>query len=298
MTADAVPQATSESASRALPQERWTIEPRSRGAGARARELWNYRKLTLFFGLKALQKLYARTKLGWVWILIRPLFPLLVKTLVFGGVLAVSSDNVPYFLFLVTATTVWELFASAVMWGTRSLELNRGLMRQIYVPRLILPLSMMTPAFLTFVIHLGVLVVAALWYRVTDGNSHVTLGVTLLWSVAACLMAVALALAISLWTSVPALSARDVRFTLGYVLGFWIFLTPVMYPMTVVPERWRPWMMLNPMAPIVEAFKYGILGVGTVQPSQLGIAAGVIGVLLIGGVWFFARAEADAADRV
>lgn len=278
--------------------EPWTIEPLAAGVRPRLSEIWQYRRLTAFFGRKALQKLYARTKLGWLWLFIRPLFPLLTKTIIFGGMLGVASEGVPYFLFLVTASTVWELFSSALMWGTRSLELNRGLLRQIYVPRLIMPLAMMTPAFLTFFIYIGVLVVALAWYGVADGRVYLNAGPDLLWAPLAAVLAVLLAFALALWTSVPAMAARDVRFTLGYVLGFWVFLTPVMYPLSTVPPEWRPWMVLNPMAPIVETFKFGVLGIGSPEPWQLGVSAGVIAVVLAGGLLFFVRAEADAADRV
>lgn len=276
----------------------WRIEPWSGGVRARVREVWQYRRLAAFFALKALQKMYQRTKLGWAWLFIRPLFPLFVQTVIFGSMLEVGSDGVPYFLFLVTASAIWQLFASAVMWGTRSLELNRGLMKQIYVPRLIMPLSMMSPAFLTFVIYLTVLAGALVWYGVRDNHLYLAIGPQLLIAPLAVFMAVMLALAISLWTSVPALSARDVRFTLNYVMGFWVFLTPVMYPISAFPEQWRPWLMLNPMAPIVEGFKVGMLGIGTIEAWQLGVSGGLIFVVLAGGMAFFVRAEADAADRV
>jgi lipopolysaccharide transport system permease protein len=282
----------------AAPGAAWTIEPWAGGVRPRLNEIWQYRRLTLFFGRKALQKLYARTKLGWAWLFIRPLFPLLTKTMIFGSMLGVGSDGVPYFLFLVTASTVWELFASALMWGTRSLELNRSLLKQIYVPRLIMPMSMMTPAFLTFVIYVAVLLGGVVWYAATGHPVYLNTGPRLLWAPLAAAMAVLLAFAISLWTSVPAMAARDVRFTLAYVVGFWVFLTPVMYPMSAVPPEWRGWMMLNPMAAIVEAFKYGVLGIGLVEPWQLGISAAVILTTLVSGLLFFIRAEADAADRV
>lgn len=276
----------------------WTIEPRAGGVRSRASELWRYRRLGLFFGSKALQKLYARTKLGWAWLFIRPLFPLTVKTLVFGGLLGVGSEGVPYFLFLVTGMTVWEFFASSLMWGTRSLELNRGLIRQIYVPRLLLPLSMMSPAFLTFVIYTGVLAGAFAWYAISEGRLYLNAGPQLLWAALAMLMTLALSLSLSLWTSVPAMVARDIRFTIGYVLGFWVFMTPVLYPMSTVPEHWRMWLLLNPMASVVEAFKFGVLGIGTVNPWHLAISAGLIGATFISGLIYFVRAEADAADRV
>jgi lipopolysaccharide transport system permease protein len=281
-----------------ITQETWIIEPRAAGFAPRLREVWRYRRLAAFFGLKALQKQYARTKLGWVWLLVRPLFPLFVKALIFGGVLAVGSEGVPYFLFLVTSTTIWELLAGAVMWGTRSLELNRGLLRQVYVPRLILPASMMAPALLSFVIYLAVFFASILWYFVTDGRNYIAQGGGGWWTLLAVVLTLTLAMAIAFWTSVPALIARDVRFTLGYVLGFWVFLTPVMYPLSAVPERWQFWMLLNPMTPVVEAFKFGLLGIGGVHPWALGVSTGVILVILAGGLAFFVRAESEAADRV
>lgn len=277
--------------------EDWVIEPRLDGMSARSREVWRYRRLLRFFAAQSLEKLYKRTVLGWSWILIRPLFPLLVKTMIFGGVLGIGSNGVPYFLFLVVGTAVWELFAQVAMWGTRSLELNRRMLTQIYVPRVIMPIAMGTPALVTFLIHLGVAVAALLYFRVTQGVFYWNpQGIG--WALQGALLAWLLGLAVSLWTSVPALVARDVRFTLNYVLGFWVFLTPVFYPLSsIAPER--QWLMaLNPMTSAVETFKWGLLGIGGVDFMHLGIAWAVTLVVLVGGMVFFGRAERNAADRV
>lgn len=276
----------------------WVLEPTTGTVSSRVREFWRYRRLLRFFGRKALQKIYARTHLGWVWLFIRPLFPLLVNTLVFGGLLAVGSEGVPYFLFLVAGSAIWELFAGTLTWGTRSLELNRGLIRQIYLPRFILPVAMMTPALLSFLIYIGVLVCALGWYALRDQQIYLNASRDFLWAPAAIVLAVCFALGLALWTSVPAMAARDVRFTLGYVLGFWIFLTPVLYPLSAVPEKWRGWAALNPMAAIVEAFKFGVLGIGAIYPLHLAVATLLIVATLTGGLIFFVRAEADAADKV
>ena len=274
----------------------WVIEPRRDGLVARLRDVWRYRRLLRFFGWKALQKLYARTVLGWSWIFIRPLFPLAVNTIIFSGVLGVGSQGVPYFLFLVTGISIWELFASALTWGTRSLELNRGFMTRIYIPRLILPIAMMTPSYLNFVINLAVIACALIYYRVTAGMLYLE-PANLGWAVVAVALALLLALGISLWTSVPALIARDVRFTLGYVLGFWVFLTPVLYPLNVSPKY--AWLMpLNPMAAIVNAFKYGVLGIDVLNVRDLGTAALMALAIFVSGLWYFGRAEADAGDKV
>lgn len=274
------------------------IEPRAGGVRARAREIWQYRRLTIFFARKSMQKVYARTKLGWGWIFIRPLFPLFVKTIVFGGLLSVDTGPVPYFIFLLVGTIIWDMFAGAATWGTRALELNRGLLRQIYIPRLILPVSMMSRVLINFGVLSGVLIGAWIWYWTKDGVWYFALGPQLLLAPVALGLAMTFALAIALWTSVPALEARDVRFTLGYVMGFWEYLTPIMYPASAVPERWREWLVLNPMASIVELLKFSLLGMGTVNWAHFSIAVGIIFSVLISGLMFFSRAEATAADKV
>lgn len=273
----------------------WVIEPRREGLVARMRDVWRYRRLLRFFAKKAFEKLYARTILGWSWLLIRPLFPLVVSTVVFGGVLGVGSQGVPYFLFLVVGTATWDLFSQATTWGTRSLEMNRSLLTRIYVPRLILPIANMAPAVLNFAIHIGIIVVAAAYYRVTAGEWYVTpFGIG--WAIVAVLMALALALGISLWTSVPAMVARDVRFTLAYVMGFWLFLTPVLYPLPRTGKY--GWLLsLNPMAAVVNMFKHGVLGLDVLHLPDVGISLLLIGAVLGSGLWFFGRAEATAADK-
>jgi lipopolysaccharide transport system permease protein len=273
----------------------WVIEPRREGLTARARDVWRYRRLLLFFVKKSFQKLYARTQLGWSWILIRPLFPLLVSTLVFGGVLGVGSQGIPYFLFVSVGTAVWDLFAHAAMWGTRSLDMNRQFLSRIYIPRLILPIANMAPALLNFSIHLGIVLGAVVYYRVTTGVLYLAPW-NLLWAVVGVVLAMVLALGIALWTSVPALVARDVRFTLNYVLGFWVLATPVLYPLP--PDSKYAWLAsINPMTAPVNAFKYGILGLDVLSLRDLANCLGITAVLLLSGLWFFNRHEASAADN-
>jgi len=273
----------------------WVIEPRREGLVARLRDVWRYRRLLRFFAWKAFQKLYAGTVLGWVWIFIRPLFPLLVSTVVFGRMLGVGSDGVPYFLFVTVGSATWNFFQQATIWGTRSLQMNRSFLSRIYIPRLILPIASMTPAFLNFAIHLAIIGGAFVYYRVTAGVWYFTpLGIG--WACAAVAMALVLALGISLWTSVPALVARDVRFTLQYVMSFWLFLTPVLYPLPRTGEY--GWLLsLNPMAAVVDMFKHGMLGLDVLHPREVGLSLIVIAAVVGSGLWFFGRAEATAADK-
>jgi lipopolysaccharide transport system permease protein len=278
--------------------EEWTIEPRTSGAGARVREVWAYRRLVRFFASRTVAKLYQKTILGRAWLFIRPLFPLLVKTLVFGGLLGVSFEGVPYFLGLLVGTTVWDFFASALMWATRGLELNRGLIEKVYVPRVILPLANMAPGLLNLAIYVGVIAASLLYYLAVDGRLYLGSPSHLPLALLAAALAGVLAFAIGLFTSVLGAAARDVRFTLAYVLDFWALLSPVMYPLTAVPAEWRPLMLLNPMAAFVETFKFGVLGVGQLDLRALAIASAVTAATLAAGLWFFGRAEAEAVDRV
>jgi|CXWL01.1.fsa_nt_gi lipopolysaccharide transport system permease protein len=274
----------------------WVIQPRGEGLGARLRDVWRYRRLMRFFATKTVQRLYQGTVLGWAWIFIRPLFPLLVNTLIFGGMLGVGSQGVPYFLFLVAGTSIWELFGSSVMWGTRSLQMNRGFMSRIYIPRLIMPVASMAPAYVNLLISLAVFLIATIYYRVTTGVIYLT-PTHFGWALVAIGLTAYLAVAISLWTSVPALQARDVRLSLNYVMGFWVFLTPVLYPIRV-PAQYAWVISLNPMAAIVNAFKYGVLGIDVLNLGDLGIAALMTTGIFTSGLWYFSRAEADAADKV
>jgi homopolymeric O-antigen transport system permease protein len=281
------------------PAELWTIEPRAGGAAARAREVWQYRRMFRFFGERALRKLYQKTVLGMVWIVLRPLIPLLVRVLVFGALLDVGSDTlrVPYFLFLLVGSTAWELFSSCLMWATRSLELNGGLLTRLYVPRLILPIATMVPGFVTFAVHLTVLIVALIYYRVHDGQWYLD-PTWLIVAPVATLLIILFALAIGLWTSVLGVGARDVRFGLGYILDFWVYLTPVVYPLTSVPGHAAWAFMLNPMAVLVVAFRGAILGGEGPQPWAWVAVISMIGVGLAAGLTFFHRAEAHAVDSL
>jgi lipopolysaccharide transport system permease protein len=273
---------------RTASSEVWTIEPRRQGFRARVREVWTYRHLLKYFAARYLEKTYARTVLGKLWIPIRPLLPILVNTMVFGGLIGVSSGDTPYFLFFLVGTTSWQLFDQSMMWVTRSLELNRKL----------LPVASVSAALIEGLMLLGLVAVSVVWFAVRDGKCYLVLGPNLLLAAAALVLSIGLALSIGLWTSVVGAYARDVRFTLRYILGFWFYLTPVIYPVTYIPENVRWIAALNPMAAIVETFKWGTLGIGTFSPGALGLAVVVIALIFVSGVWYFGKAEASAVDRL
>jgi lipopolysaccharide transport system permease protein len=271
---------------------RWEVSARYPGALATLGEVWQYRRLLGFIGDRALRKMYRRTVLGWLWLFINPLFPIALRALIFGGLLGVSSNGLPYFLFLLAGTVVWDTFANSLMWGTRSLEMNRDLTDQIYHPRAILPLGNMTPALLNMALKVGVFAVALIFYTVRDGRVYLRTDLGPLWAFAALAVALLLALAISFFTAIRGETARDIRFGLGQLLSVWYLLTPVLYPLSQVPEQHRGWMLLNPLAIIVETFKWGLFGVGELYRDQFAATTAAVLVLICIGLTYFARAEA------
>lgn len=277
----------------------WVIEARRPGMLAQGREIWKHRHLFAYFARRAVERTYARTILGWLWLFVRPLAPLAISTLVFGGLLKVPSEGVPYFLFFLVGMTGWNLFENSLMWATRSLEINRRLVTKLYFPHLILPLASITPALVDFAIYCGLIFSASVYYFLTEGRLYVG-GGGLAWLAAAVSVGMTLLLAVGLglWTSVLEVQSRDVRFSLRYFMRFWFYVTPVIYPLSFTREPWRSLAMVNPLAPLIEALKWGVLGIGQVHLPALLAAASIIAGLLSSGLWFFNKAEALSIDRL
>jgi lipopolysaccharide transport system permease protein len=268
------------------------VTPRDPGPVATIADVWRHRWLLRFIGTRALQKMYRRTSLGWLWLVINPLFPLAIRVLIFGVLLGADSNGLPYFLFLLGGTVVWDGFASSLMRGTRALEMNRDLTELIYYPRALLPFGNIAPALLDLAIKVGVFVTALAYYVARDGRLYVRPGPEMLWALLALVVALVLALAISLFTSIWGETARDTRFALSQLMSIWYLLTPVLYPLSQVPEQYRAWLVFNPMAIVVETFKWGLFGVGEFQPRVFGFTAAAVLLLFFAGLLHFTRTEA------
>jgi lipopolysaccharide transport system permease protein len=277
--------------------QRWEVTASPQGPVAAIADAWNHRRLLRFVGDRALRKIYRRTVLGWLWLFITPLFPLALRALIFGALLGVASNGLPYFLFLLAGTVVWDTFAMTLLWGTRSLEMNRQLTEQIHMPRTLMPIGNIAPALLDLVIKLAVFVLALAYYAARHDRLYLRTDAGLLWAGAALALALFFALGLSLFTSVWGESTRDMRFALGQVLSIWYLLTPVLYPLSAVSEAHRGWMLLNPMAIIAETFKWGLFGVGVFDGRALAAAAGGVLVLTLAGFLYFTRAESRAIEE-
>ena len=274
----------------------WVVQPAPPSAPSVVADVWRYRHLLGFIGGRAFRKIYRRTVLGWLWLFIIPLFPLALRTLVFGGLLGVASNGVPYFLFLAAGTVGWDFFSAALVWGTRGLEMNRGLAGQVYLPRALMPLGNMAPAFLDLAIKVVVFALALAWYSWRDGRSYLPAAVPFAWAMGALATILLLAAAITLFTSVLGEKTRDMRFGLAQVLGVWYLATPVLYPLSEVPEAGRAWMLLNPMTPLIETIRWGLVGAGEFDAGRLGMSAAFAAALFMAGLVFFVRAQIRVED--
>jgi len=278
--------------------EWWEIEPRQHGAWERARELWRYRYLWWYFASDTMTSQFRRSKLGWVWLLLRVAGPVGLNAAVFGGMLGVESGGPPYFLFFLCGTTTWVLFERSLLFVTRSLERNRKLVTKVYFPRLILPMSAIAPGLLYLGILVLVMIATVIYYFRQEGVWYVTLRPELLAAVAAIGLSLLFTVAVGLWTSVLQARYRDIRYGLRYVMPFWMYFTPIIYPATAIPEKWRWLVALNPMAPIVELFKWGTLGQGHLTIPSMVTALVLIAITMISGIWFFNREEAASIDKL
>jgi lipopolysaccharide transport system permease protein len=276
----------------------WLIEPRQHGVLERIRELWHYRYLWWYFASESVKGMYRRTKLGWIWLILRVSAPVGLNSLIFGGLLKVESNGPPYFLFFVCGSATWILFERSLLVVTRSLERNRKLITKVYFPRLILPLSSVAPGLLYLVILLIVMIGTVFYFRYRLGVWYITLRPELLVSVAAVLMSLVFTVSVGLWTSVLQARYRDVRQGLRYFMPFWMYFTPVIYPVTTVPEQWRWLLALNPMTAVVEAFKWGTLGVGHLTVGHVTASLTMMTLTLISGIWFFNREESGSIDKL
>lgn len=277
----------------------WVIGAEAReGVGGRLRELWQYRRVLAFFSIKAVQSLYAKTRLGVWWLFIRTLVPLAVGSFVFGGVMDVPSGAVPYFIFYTTGQLAWSFFDGPLLRGSRGLDVNRELLRKLYIPRVLLPMGQMAAGLVEPVIVTGVLAGSAVYYRLGEGVWYVNLDASLLRAPLAAMLVLAFAFSLSLTTSVWQARARDVRFALRYVIGFWLYFTPVIYPLSMVPPDIRWLALLNPLTAPIELFKSGILPDGTHSWPWVGYSVAVTFAVFCFGAWHFARTESATMDKL
>ncbi len=254
-------------------------------------ELWEHRELLYFLFWREVKVRYKQTALGVVWALIQPFFTMVVFTVVFSRFGRVPSDGLPYPVFAFSALLPWQLFAFALTESSNSVVANQRLITKVYFPRLIIPLAAVLVGLADFAVGFSLLVAIMAYYGTMPGAAVLTLPI---WT----LLTVTTALAVGLWLSALNVRYRDVRYTVPFVAQIWMFATPVAYPLSVVPESWRPLYALNPMVGVIEGFRWALLGNGPAPGLAVAISTVVVLVILVSGLFYFRRTELTFADIV
>lgn len=251
-------------------------------------EVWAYRELLYFFVWRDVKVRYSQTLIGAGWAVLQPLGTMVVFSLFFGVLAGIPSDGVPYPLFYYTALLPWTYFATALTAATLVLEQQR-IVTKVYFPRLLLPIAAVLGGLVDFGVAFLLLVLLMLYYGLAPGLAALTLPLFLLL---ACLTA----FGVGLWLSVLNARYRDVRYVVPFLVQFWMFLSPVAYPSSLVPRPWRWLYSLNPMAGVIEGFRWALTRSGDPPDAFLLISAGAVVVLVAGGLLYFRRMESAIAD--
>jgi lipopolysaccharide transport system permease protein len=267
------------------------IEPLTSWQSLDLRELWEYRELLYFFVWRDIKVRYKQTILGGLWVILQPLMPMIVFTVFFGLLVRVPSDNVPYPIFTYTALLPWHLFAYIFYASSEGLVTNQSLITKVYFPRLLIPLSVLLGGLIDFLIPLPLLVGMMYYY-----------GIELTWAALYVplflLLTLLTALAMGLWSSALDVQYRDVRYIINFSIQFLMFATPIFYPASIVPDRWRLLYGLNPMVGVVEGFRWALLGEGQPFHSSIFLSIPLVALLLISGLLYFGRVEKTFADHL
>ena len=264
------------------------IRPGTRAMSFRLEELWHARELLYFLVWRDVKVRYKQTVLGIAWSVLQPFLTMVVFTIFFGRLAKVPSDGVPYPLFSLAALVPWTYFATAVTNGSSSLVGNQHLIAKVYFPRVLVPLTAVVMPAVDLAVSFGMLVVLMAWYHVVPTASMLLLPLYVA-------LGVVTAFAVTLWTSALSVRYRDVRYVLPFLIQIWLFVTPVAYPASMVPARWRLLYALNPMASVVEGFRNSLLG--TPAPgAMVAIAVVVAAAALASGAAYFRSVEGSIVD--
>jgi lipopolysaccharide transport system permease protein len=253
--------------------------------------LWRARELAYFFVWRAIKIRYKQTVIGAAWAVLQPIITMLVFSLFLGYLAKIPSGPLPYPIFYFCALLPWTYFAGAVQNVTNSVVEQQHVITKVYFPRLLLPIAAVIPGLLDLAIGLIVFLPMMLWYHLAPGKAILMFPVFLV-------LAVATALSVGLWLAALNTLYRDVRHAVPFLIQIWMFMSPVVYPASLVPTRWRWLYGLNPMSGVIEGFRWALTGSGQAPTLLLAVSGAAVLIVLIGGLVFFRRMEGIIADVV
>lgn len=267
------------------------IQPTRGWAALNLRELWAYRELLYFLVWRDVKVRYKQTALGVAWVVLQPLATTLIFTIVFGNLAKMPSGDLPYAVFALAGLVPWNYFAGAFARGSTSLVASAHIVSKVYFPRLVIPIASVLAGLVDLGIVLLLLFALMLVYGIAPTPAILLLPLFLL-------LATATALGVSLWLSALNVQYRDVNYLTPFIAQFWLYATPVVYPSSLIPERWRALYGLNPMAGVVEGFRWALFGTGEAPGPMLLVSVLMVLALLVSGAFVFRRMEKSFADIV
>jgi lipopolysaccharide transport system permease protein len=262
-------------------------------------DLWRYRELIYFLTLRDIKVRYKQTFLGAAWAIIQPFMTMVVFTIFFGKLAKVPTDNIPGPIFFYTGLLPWGLFTKALGDAGHSVVGHRNMITKIYFPRLTIPIASVVAGLVDFAIAFVVLIGMAIYYNYFSGGAFKVTLTNMAWTVPLfLLLAIITALGVGLWLSAMNVIYRDIGYIIPFLTQFWLFITPVAYPASMIPEKWRLVYGLNPMTGVVEGFRWALLGHGTPPGPMLAVSATIAIIIFVSGLFYFRRMERTFADLV
>src|ERR1051325_1056564 len=278
-------------ASHPIAQHEVVIEPSRGWTSLKLGELWEYRELLYFLAWRDIKIRYKQTALGLAWAVLQPLITMLIFALFFGKLAKMPSDHIPYPLFAFAALVPWTFFANGLTQASNSLVGSANLIKKVYFPRLVVPISVVLAGVVDFFLAFTVLLFVMAYYRVVPT-------INIVWTPLLLLLAFTTSLGVGLWMSALNVKYRDVRYVVPFLVQIWLFATPVAYPSSLLREPWRTIYGFNPMVGVVEGFRWALLGANT-APGLMVLASAVAAVLiLVTGAFYFRHMEKIFADVV
>ena len=255
------------------------------------RDLWRYRELLCFLAWRDILVRYKQTVVGVAWAVIRPLLTMIVLTIVFGEFAGMSSGSAPYTLMVLCGMLPWQFFANAFAESGNSLVSNQGMITKVYFPRLVVPISSVVTSFVDFLISAALLGVLMIYYRHLPDERILTLPFFVM-------LAFGMAFGAGVWVSALMVRYRDFRYIVPFVVQFGLYISPVGYSGTQVPEKWRWLYCMNPMSGVIDGFRYALLGENGLEAVQLLVSVVAVGALIISGLYYFRSTEKTFADII
>jgi lipopolysaccharide transport system permease protein len=253
--------------------------------------LWQYRELLYFLIWRDVKVRYKQTAMGAAWAIFQPLMTMVIFTVIFGNFARMPSDGLPYSIFTYTALLPWNFFAQAISRTGVSVVNSAGLISKVYFPRLIIPISAAVAPLVDFAVAFVLLLGMMAWFGIAPSRGILVLPLFLL-------LAFMTALAAGLWLSPANVKYRDVGYIIPFLVQLWMYASPVVYPVSLVPEKWRILYGLNPMAGVIEGFRWALLAKESPDFRVIMVSTGVVLVFLLGGIIYFKRVERTFADVI